>query len=366
MSVQTTYSLNQDVAYAGLLAEMNPKTVITKAVETAAGIDFGVVVSRGTADEQCVVGGDAAGIGITCRTLDREGAITTGAVKYDQYDDAAIITEGYVYVPIYTASGSPGDDLFYNDTTGKIEVGTASTGETQMNATLEETVSSSGQIALIRLDSPLLQGEDLAVLTAAVSTNTTNIATNAAAITALGTPLQLKGSISLAADFPTSAAVEEGWTYLIAADVTDNDGTKTNTGQSFRLGDEIAWDGTSAWIPLGRSPIKQSYLQATAASETVRWFLASGTGLVKSVKAQAGAGAGTGESLTVDVQIGGVSCLSSVITLDAAAATTVQSGTIDTANDDLAANDVVTIVFAYTAGTPTPIVNTLVTVDFEQ
>jgi len=336
-------------------------------VETAAGIDFGVVVSRGTADTQCVVGGDGTGSGIACRTLDREGAITTGAIKYDQYDDAAIITEGYVYVPVYTASGSPGDALFYNDTTGKIEVGTASTGETQMNATLEETLSASGQICLIKIDSPLMAGEDIAQLEASVTTNTSNIATNTAAITALGTPLQLKGTISAAADFPTSAAVQEGWTYLIAADVVDNDAAKTNTGQSFRLGDEIAWDGTSAWIPLGRSPIKQSYLQATAASATVRWFLASGTGLIKSVKAQAGAGAASGESLTVDVQIGGTSCLSSVITLDNAAGTTVQSGTIDTANDDLAANDVVTIVFAYTAGGgPTPIVNTLVTVDFEQ
>jgi hypothetical protein len=55
-----------------------------------------------------------------------------------------------------------------------------------------------------------------------------------------------------------------------------------------------------------------------------------------------------------------VSCLTGVITLDAAAATTVTSGTIDTAADDLAADDVVTIVFTYTAGTPTPIVNTLV------
>ena len=58
-----------------------------------------------------------------------------------------------------------------------------------------------------------------------------------------------KAGITVAADFPTSLAVQIGWVYYIVADVTDNDATKTNTGQSFRLGDLIAWDG-SAWTDI--------------------------------------------------------------------------------------------------------------------
>lgn len=67
-------------------------------------------------------------------------------------------------------------------------------------------------------------------------------------------PLQFKGAIAAASDFPTSAAVDTGWFYKITADVTDNDGTKTNTGQSFYNKDEIAWNG-SDWTEIGPSAV---------------------------------------------------------------------------------------------------------------
>jgi hypothetical protein len=54
-----------------------------------------------------------------------------------------------------------------------------------------------------------------------------------------------KGDITLAAHFPTSAAVQTGWMYGIKADVTDNDASKTNTGQSFVAGDMIVWNGAN-------------------------------------------------------------------------------------------------------------------------
>jgi len=66
----------------------------------------------------------------------------------------------------------------------------------------------------------------------------------------LDNPLQFKGGITTNADFPTSAEVENGWFYTILADVTDNDVSKTNTGQSFEISDEIAWNGTN-WTIVG-------------------------------------------------------------------------------------------------------------------
>jgi hypothetical protein len=63
-------------------------------------------------------------------------------------------------------------------------------------------------------------------------------------------PMDYKGGITLAADFPTSAAVGSGDTYTISAAVTDNDASKTNTGQSFTAGAEITWNGTN-WTDLG-------------------------------------------------------------------------------------------------------------------
>jgi hypothetical protein len=298
---------------------MHPSVIVSKQVETSAGIGFGLVVSRGTADTQCVLGGDGTGIGVTVRSLDREGTQGTGVVAYDQYEDAGIMLEGFCYAAIYTASGTIGAKLKYDDTTGRIEVGTAGSGETQMNAYLEETLSASGQVCLIRIDSPMAQAEADAGYAADITTNAANIATNVS-------------------DIATNAA-------NISTNVTDI--------------------GTNAADIAAIMPNQESVLQTTAASATVRSFIASGAGVITGVYAAAGATAGTGESITVDVQINGVTCLSSVITLNAAATTVSQPGTIDTAADDIAAGDLITVVFAYTAGTPTPIVDTLVSIYFK-
>jgi len=72
----------------------------------------------------------------------------------------------------------------------------------------------------------------------------------AALAAAITDALIFKGTITLPADFPAPGDVEEGYTYRILAPVIDNDATKTNTGQEFTQGDEIAWNGTD-WSKLG-------------------------------------------------------------------------------------------------------------------
>jgi len=105
-----------------------------------------------------------------------------------------------------------------------------------------------------------------------------------------------------------------------------------------------------------------SHHQATAASLDIDVMIAQQDGTIESFKAVSGATAAAGESMTVDVQIGGVSALTAAITLDAAATTVVQSGTIDTAANSFSAGDIISIVRVYTAGGgPTPMVNTLAT-----
>lgn len=61
-----------------------------------------------------------------------------------------------------------------------------------------------------------------------------------------------KGVINVPGDFPTLADVKTGWWYLVGAPVTDNDPTKTNTGQSFIAGVEIYWNG-AAWAEFGEN-----------------------------------------------------------------------------------------------------------------
>jgi len=75
-------------------------------------------------------------------------------------------------------------------------------------------------------------------------------------------PFLLKGEINLPADFPIPALVQNGWLYEVKTAVTDNDPTRTNTGQTFEAQDEVAWDG-AAWIVMGHAnppPTKIAYI----------------------------------------------------------------------------------------------------------
>lgn len=65
------------------------------------------------------------------------------------------------------------------------------------------------------------------------------------------------GSITVAADFPTLVAVVDFSWYNILGNVTDNDITKTNTGTSWLIGDEIYWDGTT-WQDYGNVKLSLS------------------------------------------------------------------------------------------------------------
>jgi hypothetical protein len=61
-----------------------------------------------------------------------------------------------------------------------------------------------------------------------------------------------KGSIIINSDFPTLNEVKEGWAYEILAGVTDNDATKTNTGQVFSAGDVVYWrESDTSWVTMG-------------------------------------------------------------------------------------------------------------------
>jgi len=104
----------------------------------------------------------------------------------------------------------------------------------------------------------------------------------AAALAAIVSPVLDKGAITLAAHFPTAALVQTGWLYHVGAAVTDNDGTRTNTGQVFRAGDDIQWTG-AAWTVYGAGATPQftsvTFRQLlnhgnSGANYTIDWALA--------------------------------------------------------------------------------------------
>jgi len=98
---------------------------------------------------------------------------------------------------------------------------------------------------------------------------------------ALTNPLQFMGGITVAADFPTSALVQNGWVYRILANVTDNNPAKTNTGQSFLNKDEIAWNGTN-WTVLGNESAYVPYTGAVG-NVNIGIYTLTGANFISSV-----------------------------------------------------------------------------------
>lgn len=152
MSAQTSYSLNQAIAYAGLIYAQAPHDIISRKVEGVDGIELGTAVSRGTNKEtQAVKGGDDF-IGITIRSLDKEGAANGGLIKWNEKESAGIIRDGYVWAICPTGCAA-GDPVKYNTTSGVLDAGSAGVGENLLNDAQWETTASAGALAVIRLNS---------------------------------------------------------------------------------------------------------------------------------------------------------------------------------------------------------------------
>lgn len=144
------YEINMVKGYAGELADLNPARTLSRAAEGGA-IGFGLVVSRGTNDDQAVLGGDpkVTPLGVTVRSLDREGEHLTGAVEYKETETMAVLQNGSIYA-VVEVGGNPGDVLKYNTTTGAVGVGIPGEGEAELPGSLESTADAD-TIAKIRV-----------------------------------------------------------------------------------------------------------------------------------------------------------------------------------------------------------------------
>ncbi len=152
MSAQTSYSINKPVAYPGLIYAQAPHEIASRSVETAAGIGFGLAVSRGTDTENQVVIGGASLLGITVRSLDREGAANNGGISYLEKETAGILRSGSIWATCPTGC-VPGDVVNYNTTTGVLDSGAAGTGEALVPNAVWDSVGAAGDLAVIRIGS---------------------------------------------------------------------------------------------------------------------------------------------------------------------------------------------------------------------
>ncbi|MEB3150913.1 MAG: hypothetical protein VKL60_18085 [Sphaerospermopsis sp.] len=97
------------------------------------------------------------------------------------------------------------------------------------------------------------------------------------------------GTITVASDFPTlQAVVTSGSQYQVLASVTDNDSTRTNTGQSFSSGDYIVWNGTQ-WNNISGVNISTLVSPIFTGSTAIQVATAANTGTAYTMDANNGA-----------------------------------------------------------------------------
>lgn len=152
MSAQTSYEIDIPKAYAGLIYAQAPSDIVSRLVETVAGIPFGVAVSRGTDLERQIVLGGTNFLGITIRSLDQEGAANTGAIQWDETESAGVMRWGYIWA-ICVAGCNPGDSVKYVNADGTLTSGAPAAGETALDGASWETVAAAGELAVLRIES---------------------------------------------------------------------------------------------------------------------------------------------------------------------------------------------------------------------
>jgi len=100
--LQTTYTGTVAKGYAGMIANGETSNRISRTVETAAGIGFGLPVYRGSGDHGCTstIGTLATFLGWTVATSAQGYVAGQDADEYQQYDTATILTGGAIYVAV--------------------------------------------------------------------------------------------------------------------------------------------------------------------------------------------------------------------------------------------------------------------------
>lgn len=111
-AIQTNYAATITKAFAGMVASSVDHTIFSRNVELAAGIGYGLAVTKGTADDGITLGGTVFA-GITEATHD----FTED--KYPQHATAACLEKGEIWVQVGVAV-TAGQPVYFTAATGAI------------------------------------------------------------------------------------------------------------------------------------------------------------------------------------------------------------------------------------------------------
>jgi hypothetical protein len=141
-TIQSTYADNVDAGYAGAIVNTEPRTLISRTVEDAAGIGFGEVVMQGTNDKGCVIGDGTGFLGVTVRD---QSVTPENPNLFAQYEEARIMTKGVVWV-VARGTVAAGDEVAL-DTSGGLAAATSG----DIPGARWDTSASDGELAQLRL-----------------------------------------------------------------------------------------------------------------------------------------------------------------------------------------------------------------------
>lgn len=146
--VQTTYLDNIPQAYAGALANEEMCVLISRTVETEAGVAFGGAVAQGTEDRGCKAfgSGDTAVLGIAVRENSANPATPN---SFAELETARIITKGVIWVTASVAVDA-GDPVYVVPGTGAFAKTSASSAVLIAGARWDTSTTGSG-LAKVRL-----------------------------------------------------------------------------------------------------------------------------------------------------------------------------------------------------------------------
>jgi hypothetical protein len=155
-AVQTSYATTMRVAFAGLKGDTAPEVILTRQVETAGGIGFGLAVTQGTGDRQVPRCRHRPQGFIGMTLVDQTAGSTaitppTNVDQYQQGDIAAVMQAGSVWV-LADGAVTAGAPATFTTATGRIGAKTVSTtGIVAMPNAYFETSAADGALALVRL-----------------------------------------------------------------------------------------------------------------------------------------------------------------------------------------------------------------------
>lgn len=145
--IQTSYSERMRPAIAGMIANEEENNTISRTASAAAGVEFGVAVSRGANDSVCVAYATGSTVFLGFSVRERSVRPDTPN-KFGQYESVRIMTMGVIWV---NAKGAvtQGADVYINPTTGAL--GVSGSGLTQLPGCEWDSSTTGDGLARIRI-----------------------------------------------------------------------------------------------------------------------------------------------------------------------------------------------------------------------